>query len=97
MSSLLTKKLSDMPQRRSSLQHEFLQTNKLKAETSVVAMLQTNVCEDNHKKYPFVKGRTSVIAAQFSKSFTVKSDEYCCKAAVTTGNTSKPQPVFCDG
>lgn len=46
-----------MPQ-SSWLQHEFLETNELKAEKIVMAMPQTYVCEDYHKKYPSVHGCT---------------------------------------
>lgn len=81
-----------MPQ-SSWLQHEFLQTNKLKPEKLVMAVLQTYVCEDYHKKYPSVHGCT-VSDAHFGKCFIVKSDEYCCKSVVTTRNSSKPQPLF---
>lgn len=78
-----------MPQ-SSWLQHEFLQMNKLKPEKLVMAMLQTYVCEDYHKKY---HGCT-VSDAHFGKCFIVKSDEYCRKSVVTTRNSSKPQPLF---
>lgn len=81
-----------MPQ-SSWLQHEFLETNELKAEEIVRAILQTYVCEDYHKKYPSVHGCT-VSDAHFGKCFIVKSDEYCCKSVVTTRNSSKPQPLF---
>lgn len=81
-----------MPQ-SSWLQHEFLETNELKAEEIVMAMPQTYVCEDYHKKYPSVHGCT-VSDAHFGKCFIVKSDEYCRKSVVTTRNSSKPQPLF---